>query len=505
LAPQRQPAIALAAPILTGINPASGSTAGGTLISLTGQDFGASPSVFIGGQLATIQAGCSSTSIVVSSPAGQGTNLQVILIASGSSSNALAFSYLPPSISGVSPATGPTQGGIPMTINGSNFGLNPSVSIGPNPAQIITSTHTQITCILPAGQGQNLPVVVLVGGQSSNTASFTYSAPAITSISPSSGPVAGGTPVTINGSNFGTSPVVTFDGQVVPNTADAITPHGRLYITSPAGFGAAKKITITAGGQPSNSFGFDYDPPTITSISPTSGPPSGNVPITISGQNFAPGSTVTLGGNPVSISSVTVSQIVFSLPSSFSGGSNLQVVVNSENQPSGAALFSYDPPPVISDITPATGPTEGGVTITLNGSGFGVVPLVTMDGTPVSVLSATGSQLTFTLPPGQGTQRRIQVIASDRVSNAVQFDYAAPVITSVSPSSGPPAGGTVLTLTGSNFGTCTCRHLGRQRDCQHPGFDHPASKDHDHHATRIWHGQKDHRPRRQPVVEQYQL
>lgn len=444
---------ALAAPILNGISSASGSTAGGTTITLTGQNFGASPTVTFGTWTATVQSGGSATSVNVSLPAGEGTNLPVVLTAGGVSSNALSFSYLPPAITSLSTSTGPTLGGSTLTLNGSNFGLNPIVVIGPSSALVTVRSHTQITCTLPAGQGQNVQIFVFVGSQSSNSASFSYTAPAITSISPSSGPAAGGTPITINGSNFGTSPVVKFDGVVVSSTADVFTPHNKLYITSPAGFGTAKKIVITAGGQPSNSFDFNYAPPTITSISPTTGPTTGNVPITISGQNFAPGSTVTLGGNPVTINSITVSQIVFNLPPSFSGGSNLQVVVYSANQTSAAAFFSYDPPPNITSITPTTGTTEGGITITVNGSGFGVVPVVTIDGTQVSGVSGTHNQLTFTLPAGQGKRRGIQVTASGRVSGAAYFDYNAPVVTSVLPTSGPTTGGTLLTINGSNFGT----------------------------------------------------
>lgn len=100
-------------------------------------------------------------------------------------------------------------------------------------------THSRIQCQLPAGQGINLPVVVSAGDQSSqSTASFSYDPPSINGggISPLSGKVlpartelvggsesvfccclscrpcdgtrcsgstAGGTPVTITGSNFG--------------------------------------------------------------------------------------------------------------------------------------------------------------------------------------------------------------------------------------------------------------------------------------------------------------
>ena len=524
----------LAAPILTGISPASGPTAGGTLITLTGQDFSASPTVMIGGLAATVQPGGSATSVVVSLPAGEGTNLQVVLDAGGIYSNALAFSYLPPAISGVSPGTGPTQGGTTLTVTGSNFGLNPSVFVGPSFAPVISTSHTQLTCILPAGQGQNVQLVVFVGGQLSAAASFSYTAPAITSLSPANGPVAGGTPITINGSNFGTSPVVTFDGVVVPSTADAVTPHNKLHITSPSGSGTARKIAVVASGQLSNSVSFNYDgptlyginpatgstsgnfpvtltganfglnpvvtvngvgatvlpgasdgslvftfpagqgsgrevrimnserqyssiffshpPPSITGLSPTSAPTSGNVPITITGQNFGTSPTVTLGGNPVALVSATHSEIVFTLPQSFSGGTNLPVIVQAGDQISAPSSFSYDLAPVITSISPATGTTQGGYTLTLNGSHFGVSPTVFIGGSFALVTASTSTQVTVIVPAGQGQNREVRLTVNGVTSGAVTFSYTAPAITALSATNGPIAGGTPITITGSNFG-----------------------------------------------------
>ncbi len=163
---------ALAVPVLTGISPASGPTAGGSLITLTGQSFGSTPQVSIGSRSATVQPGGNDTFVVVSSPAGEGANLDVKVIAAGSASNSLSFSYLSPSISSLTPATGPTAGGISLTVVGSNFGLSPSVTLGGNSASVIARTHSQVVCTLPAGQGLDREVRVAVAGQVSPPAYF---------------------------------------------------------------------------------------------------------------------------------------------------------------------------------------------------------------------------------------------------------------------------------------------------------------------------------------------
>ena len=219
----------LAVPVLESISPASGPTAGGSLITLTGQNFGTTPLVMIGVRSATVQPGSTVDLLVVSSPAGEGANLDVKVIAAGSASNVLPFSYLPPSISSLTPATGPTSGGTTITVVGSNFGLNPLVTIGGISASVIARTHSQVICTLPAGQGLNREVRVNVVGQVSPPATFNYNAPVITSISPATGTTAGGTQITINGSNFGTAPVAVFDGVSVNPLAGST--HTRVIIS----------------------------------------------------------------------------------------------------------------------------------------------------------------------------------------------------------------------------------------------------------------------------------
>jgi hypothetical protein len=62
------------------------------------------------------------------------------------------------------------------------------------------------------------------------------------SVSPSSGPTAGGTPVTIRGSGFVQGAVVSVDGSNVPTT---FTDQDTLQIATPAGSAGGKQITIT--------------------------------------------------------------------------------------------------------------------------------------------------------------------------------------------------------------------------------------------------------------------
>lgn len=71
-----------------------------------------------------------------------------------------------------------------LTINGGSFSTTGQVTIGGNVCFYNTWTHTQITCTLPAGAGAASPLVINAGGQVNLAATFKYDAPAISSLSP---------------------------------------------------------------------------------------------------------------------------------------------------------------------------------------------------------------------------------------------------------------------------------------------------------------------------------
>jgi hypothetical protein len=124
--------------------------------------------------------------------------------------------------------------------------------------------HTQIVAILPAGQGSNLPVIVsTAGGRQTSPLSFGYLPPSITSISPASGPVFGGTTITINGGNFGLTPAVTIGGKSALLVA---REHGQVKVTLPAGTGGGlASLGMSVAGQSSNLLIFSYDPAVFSS------------------------------------------------------------------------------------------------------------------------------------------------------------------------------------------------------------------------------------------------
>jgi M6 family metalloprotease-like protein len=117
--------------------------------------------------------------------------------------------------------------------------------------------------------------------------------PTITGISPAAGPTAGGTAVSVTGTGFTTTTVVSFGG--VPAASQTfVGPTSLGAVTPPHAAGA---VEVTVGSGPSG-ISFSYLPvPTITAVTPATGSTAGGTTITITGSGFvADATSVTVGG-----------------------------------------------------------------------------------------------------------------------------------------------------------------------------------------------------------------
>lgn len=160
---------------ITSVLPSTGSTHGGTELTITGNGFvDGSTSVSVDGTSCDLvdvtlsQIRCTTKSHVAGS-------VDVVVTSSGQTYSSESFEYSAgstPSITGVTPAMG-TEG-TSITIAGSNFGAtNPdnTVSIGSSSSCTVTSSSaTQIVCTVGAGSIGSENVVVDVSGKGlSNT------------------------------------------------------------------------------------------------------------------------------------------------------------------------------------------------------------------------------------------------------------------------------------------------------------------------------------------------
>ena len=436
-------------PSITNVSPNIGPAAGGIEITLTGANFGTSGTLSFNGQPISTTF-YSQNQIKFMLPAGQGLSNAISVNVSGQVSPNAYFSYNAPGISSVTPNHGPAAGGVEITLGGTNFGASGTLTFNGQAVTPTSYTNTQIKFTLPAGQGTNRSIVVSVGGQNSSPIFFDYDRPSISLVSPNHGPTFGnGETVTLTGTNFGSAGfgTVTFNGQGVVVLSYI---NSQIQFLQPSGQGTNNSIVVVAGGQSSLPATFSFDGPTITNVSPSFGPAAGGIEVVLTGTNFGTSGTLTFNGQAVSPTIYFDNQIRFTLPSG-QGLSNA-IVLNVSGQVSAPVYFNYIAPS-ITLLSPNHGPTIGGTEITLTGTNFGTSGTVTFDGQNQPTTSYNNSQIKFTLPSGQGTNKSIVVRVSGQNSSATTFSYDGPAITNMTPNIGPTAGGIEITLAGSNFGT----------------------------------------------------
>ena len=168
-----------------------------------------------------------------------------------------------PVVTGITPAC--EAGGTAVTITGTGLGGVTAVSFGENAATNVSvnASGTTITATIPAGTG-TVKVTVTTPYGPSAAFDYTYTPkPAITTISPSSGPVAGGTAVTITGTGFATGNQVKFGDTAATNIT--VSSDGKtIHATSPAGSAAGTvNVVVTGTCGASNAAAFTYTVPPV--------------------------------------------------------------------------------------------------------------------------------------------------------------------------------------------------------------------------------------------------
>ncbi|MFD2420792.1 IPT/TIG domain-containing protein [Amycolatopsis pigmentata] len=135
--------------------------------------------------------------------------------------------------------------------------------------------------------------------------------PAISSLTPSSGPTSGGNDVVIAGTGLSAVLSVHFGSSTA---TFAEVPSTRLNVIAPPGSGTVSVNVTTVSGT-SNSLSYIYfPPPTLTSLSVTSGPSSGGNSVTLTGTNLSAATSVRFGPSSATFTVVSSTQIIATAP-----------------------------------------------------------------------------------------------------------------------------------------------------------------------------------------------
>ncbi|MEV4616526.1 IPT/TIG domain-containing protein [Kitasatospora sp. NPDC049258] len=457
--------VALVAPTLGVVSPNQGTSAGGTTVTLTGSHFTGATAVKFGATAAPSFTVSADTVITAVSPPGSGT-VQVTVTTPGGTSNGLTYTYTgppAPTLGVISPNQGTSAGGTTVTLTGSHFTGATAVKFGTSAATSFTvSADTVITAVSPPGSG-TVQVTVTTPGGTSNGLTYTYTgppAPTLGVISPNQGTSAGGTTVTLTGTNLTGATAVKFGATAAPSftvSADTV-----ITAVSPPGSGTVQ-VTVTTPGGTSNGLTYTYTgppAPTLGAVSPNQGTSAGGTTVTLTGTNLTTTTAVKFGATPAAFTVVSDTQITAVSPP---GGGTVNITVTTPGGTSNGVAYTYLPTPTLTSAVPSQGPVSGGNTVTLTGTNLTTTTAVNFAATAATSFTVVSdTQITATAPPSTAGPVNITVTSPGGTSAPNVFYYYVnlPTLTSTVPSMGPVSGGTTVTLTGTNLTTTTAVKFG---------------------------------------------
>ena len=455
-------------PTASAVSPSTGSTWGFTSITITGSYFGYSlsnsfsTSVTIGGAACTITA-LSNTQISCVTGA-QASGSDIVINVNGKS-NTLSglFTYTAsgvPTYTTSSPASANPTLQTTLSIDGS-FGASPTASdftvyldaldsagttvtqYGAYQCYVNSVTSTTLECILAGGIASptlyNVRIIVSGIGAAIGTSGYPkfQFLVQVTSISPSSGSMAGGTLLTISGVNFPTDisqNQVTIGEYIIPCTMVSATSTEITCLTGPADSDytsdavqpvyVLSRIQDEATCSPSTACQFTYSSsktPTVTAVNALSGVAGDTIVLT--GTNLNADSsesvTVTVGGVSATVDSGSLSStsVSFTVPGALAYGGSYTIQVRVGNK--GYATFSSTSLSLLTitgrkilDVNPKT-LSQGGGVLTITGGGFNAsTDTVTVNGVATTLVSITLDTIKVVVAPTTSASLSVAVVYS---------------------------------------------------------------------------------------------
>jgi alpha-tubulin suppressor-like RCC1 family protein len=262
----------------------------------------------------------------------------------------LAYGEPLPVVTGISPVSGPTSGGTTVTISGGNLAGATAVTFGSTEASSFTiESASTITATAPAGSGTVDVRVTTPAGTSAarSTDRFTYQLPpTITKVTPALGPVAGGTLVTITGSEFTAASSVSFGA--TPAASYKVLSATSITAVAPEESAGIVDVRVTNSAGTSaiatkDRYKFTA---TITEVSPNAGTTAGGTSVTVTGTGFALGSKATVfkfaTSKATSVNCTSSTTCTMLSPAHAAGTVDIKATVNKTTSPVGAAdKFTY--------------------------------------------------------------------------------------------------------------------------------------------------------------------
>lgn len=467
--------------------PPRGSSAGGTSVLLEGaaflRDFAGSGTA--AKPLTTIKVGANPVldfqiiddeTIELRTPPGVAGRVSVSLTnPNGAALCNNCFTYFDDLVvTALAPTEGPLAGGNAVTLTGRGFTADTRVLFGAFSSPTVTVvSSTELSAVVPRGVAPGPVDVVAYDANGVNTQRRAYrylAPPKVTSVSPPTGPLAGGTTVQLQGSGLEGVTAVSFGGQ--PGSGLTVLSDGVVEVVTPPGAaaGAVDVEVETALGARTFRGAFAYvDGGGFAVYAVFPHVVAAGEAVTLLGQGLdAQPLTVTLGGVAATVESASATSATVRVPGRGGAPRRSDVQVTGPSMVTLPAAVTWRIG--LSSIAPDSGPAAGGTAVTVVATALPAdarLYVGASEATGVTV-AGEGGVSGVTGPGGGGAASDVVVVeAADPENEAVlpaAFTYLEALsVGRVQPERGAVAGGTLVTVLGTGFGDSTVVSFGGAR------------------------------------------
>ena len=262
-------------------------------------------------------------------------------------------------------------------------------------------------------------------------------------VTPKSGAQTGGTPVSIEGSNFTADCTIDFDG--VPAANVSFIGVSLIKANTPAHKPGAVDVTATCSGTTAtlkNGFVYTGGTPDITAIDPASGTTAGGTTVRITGRDLVSDCWVEFGGDMAhNVNVVSATEMIATTPPHSAGAVTVKLRCNGGGAagalPNGFTYVTVSAPSaIVTTVDPLS--AVPGAQVTVLGTHFRTNDVVTFDHMQAQVLSTSPDSHVVVVPSLPSGRVSVTVAGSTTGPIFTVLDPATPKVTKVSPLVVPP-------------------------------------------------------------------
>ena len=454
---------------ITSVTAPNGPIGGGNRVIIEGDQFDPSCEITFGGVeatnclfLTTQRMSCEVPPAVTPGPTDvAGTCfLGLALLEAG-------YTYFSPvQVNGITPPSGSTIGGTPITITGSDLNAEMILLLGQRQVVnlVVAADGLSATALTgPAADPGRVDVTAIdVFGRSVLPLAFTYVEDlSLTAVSPAV--VAPGDVVELQGGGFTERDGLLTDAAVSDVAADRnnLINDERLRVVVPGVGVGNHDVSVSRGAVdarltdaliilPALTDGF-----VLTGVAPGTVDVAGADVVTLAGEGLSTVTAVTIGGTTTSFVVVDDRRVTLTVPAGTAGPADVVVTRADDSTQTLTDGVTYVVRLTLGAIAPPQAEATGGAALTLTGTGFIDGDVVTLGGIPCTdVVVASPTSLSCTAPVGAAGLVDVTVVGPDgqRASRADGFLFEQPLrVLGVRPSRGAYTGDVFVTIAGSGF------------------------------------------------------